>query len=190
MRVLHVISDENVGGAGVLLTSLLKHFDQSKIESVVALPKNSALTKRIEKYASRVVYLEHRIDRFSSGGICEVKKLIKKRSPDLVHSNAALASRIAARLCGVPVIFTRHCAFPPSGIWENRLLRMLGGACNASLSDAVIATAEAAKRDLLQMGIPERKIHVILNGSEAIRALSDAELYSVRKKWGIEESDF
>ena len=47
MKVLHVISDSNIGGAGVLLTSLLRHFDRERVQSVVALPYDSALTERI-----------------------------------------------------------------------------------------------------------------------------------------------
>ena len=47
MRVLHVISDRNIGGAGVLLCNLLRNFDPRRIESTVLLPKNSLLKERI-----------------------------------------------------------------------------------------------------------------------------------------------
>lgn len=190
MRVLHVISDENIGGAGVLLTSLLKNMNPCEMENVVALPKCSALKERIETAGGQTVLLEDRVDRLSANGILEIKRVIQNVSPDLVHTNAAFSARIAARLCHVPILYTRHCSFPLLGVWKNPILRGLGGVCNRKFSDAVIATAEAAKRDLLQMGIPEEKIFVIINGSEPIRAVSESELQKTRKKFGIDISDF
>ena len=190
MRVLHVISDENIGGAGVLLTSLLHHFNRSEIESIVALPKNSALKDRIRKENACVILLEHHVDRVTAGGIFEMRRLIKSVSPDLVHTNAAVSARIAARLTHVPILHTRHCSFPVNGIWKNRLVRKLGGTWNRMLSDMAVATAEAAKNDLLQLGIPEQKIRVIINGSEPIRELSDAEVQEAQRKWGIRSDDF
>ena len=49
MRVLHVISDENIGGAGVLLCNLLGEFDQTRVQSEVALPLGSALCPRLRE---------------------------------------------------------------------------------------------------------------------------------------------
>ncbi|MBQ8212867.1 MAG: hypothetical protein IJZ80_02565 [Clostridia bacterium] len=59
MRVLHVISDHNIGGAGILLLNLLKHFDRSRVESVVALPKDSMLCKRLQALKIPFYGLEH-----------------------------------------------------------------------------------------------------------------------------------
>jgi len=190
MRILHVISDENIGGAGVLLTSLLRNFERDEIENIVALPKNSLLKDRIRKEDGQVVFMSNRVDRVSFSGILELKRLVKDLSPDLVHTNAAVSARIAARLCHTPTLHTRHCSFPVSGIWKNGAVRKIGGAWNRMLSDAVIATADAAKENLLQLGIPEQKIRVIINGSEPIRELSDCEVRAVQKKWGIAPDDF
>lgn len=190
IRVLHVISDENIGGAGVLLTSLVKNLDANKIESLVALPKNSALTERLTKLRVPVFSLEAPVDRLSLHSVREVKRLIRVTQPDLVHSNAALSARLVGKLCHIPVMHTRHCCFPPQGIWRFRSVRALGSVWNRALSDSVIATAEAAKRDLLMLGIPENRIRVIINGSEPIRELTEDELQAVRKKWGLLPSDF
>lgn len=190
MRVLHVISDENIGGAGVLLTSLLHNFDRTRVESVVALPKNSALIPRIQASYTDIHLLEHPTDRVSLGAIREMRRLILRISPDIVHTNAAIAARIAARLCRKPIVHTRHCCFPLSGIWRVPPIRICGGFWNRMLSDRVIATAEAAKKDLRQLGIPDWKIEVIVNGSEAIRELSESEKTEIRRLWGISATDF
>ena len=64
MKVLHVISDENIGGAGVLLTSLLKNMDRKRVESVVAMPRGSSLESRIASMGIPVRLLQYPCDRF------------------------------------------------------------------------------------------------------------------------------
>ena len=112
--------------------------------------------------------------------------MIRKENVDLVHANAALSARIAGRLCGVRVIFTRHCFYPMqerSRLHPSRLLNNL-------LCDAAIATADVAKENLLQSGIPRRKIHTVINGSPPVREVSAHELLFYRQKWGIAKDDF
>ena len=187
---MHVISDENIGGAGVLLTSLLRNFDRARVESFVALPKNSALVGRVRDSETVACLLEHPVDRVSLGAIRELRCLISRVMPDVVHTNAAVSARIAARLCRKPIVHTRHCCFPPTGLFRVPPIRICGGFWNRMLSDRVIATAEAAKKDLHRLGIPERKIQVIINGSEPIRDLNDKEKKAIYRQWGLTESDF
>ena len=78
MRVLHVISDENIGGAGILLTNLLSLFDPRVIESTVALPQNSQLQERLAELGVRTLPLEHIASRPSFSSICEICKYVKK----------------------------------------------------------------------------------------------------------------
>ena len=190
MRVLHVISDENIGGAGVLLTSLLRNFDRSSIESVVALPQNSALTARIGSDAGRIIPLLHRVDRVSPRAVRELKKLIEAVSPDIIHTNAALSARIAARLCHIPILHTRHCTFPIGGMLRFPPIRILSGVGNRMLSDKVIATSESAKENLIVLGMHPNRIHVIINGSEPIRELTSEEKEHAYRRWGISSTDF
>lgn len=190
MKVLHVISDENIGGAGVLLTTLLGNFDPMRVESAVALPKGSALCDRIRRLGVPICELRYPCDRFSRASVRELCQVIREESADIVHANAALCARIAARRCGVAVLHTRHCCFPPTGIWRLGAVRRIGGVCNRALSDRVIATADAAAKDLYRLGIPEDRVEVILNGSEPVRELSEDELVSARARWGIAADDF
>ncbi|MBQ9131153.1 MAG: hypothetical protein IJX62_01605, partial [Clostridia bacterium] len=66
MKVLHVISDENIGGAGVLLCTLLRHFDRERVQSVVALPHGSALTPRIRDLDVPVLELRYPCHRLGA----------------------------------------------------------------------------------------------------------------------------
>ncbi len=184
MRILHVISDENIGGAGVLLCTLLERLDRDRFESEVALPRGSALTDRIEAMGVRVHPLRCKCDRPSPASVRELSRLIRAQGIDLVHGNAAVCARIAGRRCGVRVVHTRHCCFPPS-----RLQRLLG-VFNRTFSDCVIATADAAADNLRAMGIPSRKIETVINGSAPVREVDAETLAGVRKEYGISEGDF
>ncbi len=190
MKVLHVISDRNIGGAGVLLLSLLKNFDRTRVESTVALPRGSALCERIAALSVPMIELERACDRFSLSSVQEIRAAIELTHADILHANAALCARIAGKRAGVSVLHTRHCCFPPRGMLRLRPIRAIGGLCNAALSDHVIATAEAAATDLRILGIPQKKISVIPNGSEEVRAVSQAERAATLAAWDLCEEDF
>lgn len=190
MKVLQVISDRNIGGAGVLLTTLLRHFDPSRVECAVALPRGSALCERIRALDIPVYELTYPCDRVSARSIGELKGVIRLIKADLVHANAALSARIAARACHVGVLHTRHCCFPPMGIWRFGAVRALGGLYNRMLSDVVIATAEAAEEDLCRFGIPKEKTVRIINGCEEVRAVTGAERNAFLTRYGIGQDDF
>lgn len=190
MKVLHVISDENIGGAGVLLTSLLHNFDRTRVQSVVALPRGSALFERVEALDVPICTLTHPCDRVSSASVRELSELIRRQNVDIVHANAAISARVAGRRCGTAVMHTRHCCYPPEGLWRLGAMRKVGGLWNRALSDRVIATADAAARDLMSLGIPRERIDVILNGSEPVREVSEDELDAARRRWGIGKDDF
>ena len=190
MKVLHVISDSNIGGAGVLLCNLLSSFDRRVVESIVALPCDSQLAPRFLKMGIPVVYLNKDCDRASPISVLELLRIIKRCGADVVHTNAALSARVAARLCRVPVVHTRHCYFPLSGGLSKSFVRYVAGFCNRMLSDFVIATADAAAENLRQLGIPDSKIRIIINGSLPVRDVDDGTLEAIREAYGIMKADF
>ena len=190
MRVLHVISDTNIGGAGVLLGNLIRNFDRERVDSVVALPRESQLLARLREIGVPMKELQYLPDRYSMPSVREVCHLIREEGIELIHANAALSARIAGRRCGIPVLHTRHCCFPLAGVWRLPPVRYFGGIWNRALSDRVIATADAAAQNLLALGIPRERIDVIINGSEAMRDVSDGELACIRAAWGLRKTDF
>ena len=190
MRVLHVISDENIGGAGVLLCTLLRNFDPKRVQSVVALPKGSLLLRRIRELEIPVRQLKHPSDRLSLSSAGEVGRILKEERIDLVHANAAISARLAGRMRGVPVLHTRHCCFPPSGALRFPPLRHAAGMLNRSLSDRVIATADAAAENLVSLGVPKEKISVIINGSDPVRSVPEEELCRLRERLDLDKGDF
>ena len=190
MKILEVISDTNIGGAGILLATRCECMNRSKYEITVAIPKGSKLSKRLNDIGVAVVEVDACRDRsFEWGGILKWIRLIRKVRPMLINCHGCLSCRIAARLCSVPVLVdTRHCAFLTKR-WQRVFPgKQLLGMGRRMLSDQTIAVAVAAKENLLEMGAPSKKIQVIINGAKPMRTLSEEEKRWQRKALNIPQN--
>ena len=161
IKILHFITDTNIGGAGNLLYQQVKGLDKSKFEIFVALPHGSALTKKLKSLPCKIIQFKQGADKsFSIKNIIENYKIIKKVSPNIVHSHGSLSSRIAATLLNIPCrIFTRHCDPPTPKALKNPLSKRIIGTINNTLSTSIIATAECAKESLIEMGCNKEKMY-------------------------------
>jgi glycosyltransferase involved in cell wall biosynthesis len=110
-------------------------------------------------------------------------RLLKQKKPHIAHTHAALSGRVAARLCGLKIVHTRHSVFPP-------VKRFLSGAVNNRLSDAMIAVSPAARDNLLAEGANESKITVIYNGMPPVRECNEQEKTELRKRYGVPPNAF
>lgn len=182
MNVVEAISDTNIGGAGILLLTRLKHSDKNRFSYHVILPKGSALKERLRKLDVAVWEINACRDRsFSVSAIPQYISLLQYLKPDLVNCHGNLSCRIAAMLCRIPCrIYTRHCAYPPPS-WQTVFPgKWLVGRAQTLLSPHILAVAEAAKENLTQMGVNPNKITVIINGTERLPRFSDAEREHLR----------
>ena len=188
IKILYVISDSNIGGAGVLICNLLAHLDRKRFCAAVALPYGSKLRERLLAYNVQIRELENPVDRASVASVREMMRVIRLVDPDIVHANAAVSARIAGQLLGKKTVHTRHCYFPlQRGSGPAHLLRNFG---NRKLSDLAIATSESAAENLRDLGIPSRNIRVILNGSDPVREVAEWEINDLRERWGLSQEDF
>lgn len=185
MKIIEVISDTNIGGAGVLLANRLSCTDLEKYRTEVIVPKNSRLKTRIEALGVKCRELEIAGDKsFDVGAIMQYIRFLKKEKPDIVNCHGCLSARIAAWSCKIPIkICTRHCVFPLSK--RERLL----GSLNSRISDCFIAVAHSAKQNLIDMGIQGNKIHVIINGSMPLRVSTAEEKNILRRRLNIEDGE-
>lgn len=192
IKILHFITDTNIGGAGKLLCNQIKNMNEDEFEVTVALPKGSELKKELSALHCSLIECEGGADKsFSPKSFYEALEILRAKRPDIVHSHASLSSRLAATVLGIPTrIHTRHCVFPLSPAMRNPVLRALSGAANNMCSTAMLAVADSAKQNLIDMGCNPEKITTIVNGVEPIRVLNDAEKAFFRAKYSISKSDF
>ena len=175
IRVLHVISDTNIGGAGMQMLGLLSGLDRGVFDTKVVLPRSSMLRNPVDELGIGFLEIDNLAEKsFSRRSILPLYRLIKSFGPDIVHAHAALSARVAARMWGkCKIVNTRHSVFPPTG--KQKRLRHLTGALENFLGDVVIAVSDGAKKNLLQLGVKERKIKVVNNGIDPAMFKFDKE---------------
>lgn len=190
-RVLQIISDTNIGGAGRVVANYLAYADTGQYQIHVALPKKSLLIPLLKPLPCTLHKLEGLADRsFHREDVAELKALMEGLKPGVVHTHGAFSGRVAAKDLGIPVVFSRHSVFPVS--WKKRYppMKWFGGWVNCHYSDAMIAVNPAAADNLVEMGVPRGKITVIYNGVTPLSPRSPQENQGLKKKLGIGQEQF
>lgn len=190
IKVLEIISDMNIGGAGILLLNRLKHSNKKAFDTTVLIPKGSSLEKRLLSMNIKIERMKGCRDRsFDVFAISEIMGIVKRLKPDIVNCHGCLSGRIAASLSGNCVcVYTRHCCYPTSGIYRCGTVRAMSGIAVALLSDRIIAVSHSAKSNLTRMGIPPELISVIINGAEPLERASDECCERLKKSLGIPQN--
>lgn len=189
-KIIEVSSDTNIGGAGKCLLALLENFDRSQFKVSVILPRNSLLRPLVEALDVCVTEVDGIADKsLDWGAVRSLKHIFKERKPDLVHTHASMSARIAARQAGAKVVYTRHSVFPPPARISKGLGKKVNGWINNYLSDGIIAVAEAAKENLTDTGVSEKKIQVILNGVKGLEPVSEEQKEKTRKRFGVQKEE-
>ena len=182
IRVLNIISDTNIGGAGRVILNYLKYADRSRFEPMAAIPRGSLLKEPLEQAGAPVFEVDGMADRsYHKDDVKALQALIRQVKPDLVHTHGALSGRIAARRCRVPVVYSRHSAFPvpsklkyPPGRWVNKWI-------NEHYADHIIAVSPATRDNLLEGGISPKKITVVMNGTAPVPPTSPQARAALRE---------
>ena len=186
IKILNVLSDTNIGGAGKCLLTYLDNYDAQNFAVSVILPQGSLLIPQVEQRGVEVYTIDNAADSsFKLSAIKKYKKLIRQIAPDIVHTHASMSARIAAKRLGLKVVYTRHSVFdPPKSIstWPGK---QINGFINNKTCHKIIAVADAAKENLLKTGINGKKITVILNGISGLRQVTQQETDEFRQRFGI-----
>ncbi len=191
LKVMNIISDTNIGGAGRVLLNYVKYCNRYEFDICAVLPKGSELTPRLKTFDIKVIEANIEGDRsFDKKAIPVLSALIKQENPDLVHTHGSLSARIAAKRCGKKIIYTRHCAFPVKNYMKKGPLHWANRWLNLHYADRVIAVGNAAKDSLVESGIPEKYIDVMMNGSEQLPKATPEQRSLYRCDLGIAEDEF
>ena len=188
IRVLNIISDMNIGGAGRVILNYLRYSDKQQFETLVAIPHGSLLKEELEQAGVPVYEVDGMADRsYQKEDVALLQDLIRQVKPDLVHTHGSLSGRIAARRCHVPVVYSRHSAFPvpaklkyPPGRWINKLI-------NEHYADHIIAVSPATRDNLTEAGISPKKITVVMNGVAPVPQTTAEERRALRESLSIPE---
>lgn len=191
IRVMNVISDTNIGGAGRVLINYLKYHDRENFDISIALPRGSKLKEPLEALGGTVYEVDGMADKsLDFGVIRELRALLRRVDPDIVHTHGSMSGRIAGRQEGKVVIYTRHSVFPTKGYLRSFPGKQLNGFINHHYADQIIAVSPAAVDNLTEAGISKDRITVLMNGVEPVARRGEEELAPLREKYGLKSDDF
>jgi glycosyltransferase involved in cell wall biosynthesis len=188
MKVLHVITGLDVGGAELQLDAVLQYTRHDA--DVVTLYNPGPVADKLRGHGVRVRDLG--MGRNTElGAMLRLYKIIRTGRYDVVHAHlyrAQVYARPAARLAGTPVIVTTEHSIGETHIERRKMSTPVRGLYLASelCSDATIAVAEVVRERLIRWGVPDRKITVIPNGLDFSALVFDpAARTAVREQFGI-----
>ncbi len=185
MKITHVISDTNIGGAGILLTSVVKNL-KNEFDFEVVLPRGSLLYNKMPD-GIKITELQVSKDKsFSSTDFPTFYSYFTKTKPNVLHTHASLTARLAGKLAsGAFCISTRHCAKPMEIQNKYSLLKSkLYNFC----TDITVSTADFATKNLVSENIPRNKIITIKNGSPDLKRRGTCDKKSVFEALGLPEN--
>lgn len=190
-KVLNIISDTNVGGAGRALLTWLKYMNRDEFKAAVIVPAGSLLTERIKALDIEVFEIDGISDQsFDRSAIRLLQEVIRQYQPDLVHTHGSLSGRIAARRCGCAVVYTRHSVFPVPKKIRRGPGKLLNKLINEHYADRIISVSPAASDNLTDSGISPKKIDVVFNGVERLTPAPAEIKNRLRSEFGIHPDQF
>ncbi|WP_312043114.1 glycosyltransferase [Anaerotignum sp.] len=183
IKVFHVLTDRNIGGAGRWLLNYLKHHNRERFDVWVILPDDSALYAAVTALDVAVIPMKEMEDKsFDKKAKKPLYELFKEEKPDIVHPHASLTARMAAKQAKVPkIINTKHCMEGEPGSLAKKIARRT---LNKLYSDTIIAVSKAVKHSMIAGGTDPKQIVVIYNGIDAIEPISSGERWEVLSSYG------
>lgn len=197
MKIMHVITGLNVGGAETMLYRLSTHMDVVRFQSrVVSLIEPGIMGKSLEEAGIRVDSLGMRRGVPSPGGLIRLAKLIRHWRPDVVQTwlyHADLAGLIASKLAfpfgnRPKVAWNIRCSFMALDEYR-KMTGMTLRACTAlsRWPDMVLTNSHEAKRFHKDIGYRPKEFDVIPNGFDLKRFKPDKNArISVRNELSID----
>ena len=193
MKVLHVITGLDVGGAELQLDAVLQHTRNDA--DVVTLYNPGPVADKLREHGVRVRDLGMRRNT-ELGALLRLYRIIRDGRYDVVHAHlyrAQVYARPAARLARTPVIVTTEHSIGETHIERRKMTTGVRALYLASelTSDATIAVAEVVRDRLVRWGVPARKITVIPNGLDfSSLGFNPAARSAVREQFGISPDAF
>lgn len=190
-KILHIITDVNIGGAGHHLLTLL-NAASNEFSFEVIVPQGSRLAPLLKNIGIKYHEVADIASRsHSRAGTRALSRKIREVKPDIVHTHASLSGRIAARRYGkCKIVHTAHSAYPVPSWRKVFPFKQVFGFINNKYSDSIIAVSPVTKGILLDMGTAEKKIHIIFNGVPPAKEFLPSELDYLREKYAVPKNAF
>lgn len=192
MKILHLITDLDTGGAEVMLHQLLSHLDRRFESTVVSLVPGGAIRERIEALGIPVRSIHMAPGLPTPAAAMRLVQTVRELQPDLIHGwmfHGCLAAHWAAAFQPTPppVIWGLHHGIQALSS-ENRLTATLirMAALVSSAPACIVYVSKASARQHEAIGYDRRKTVIVPNGFNATRFRPDPHAYqTVRQEFEL-----
>ncbi|MFH1704114.1 MAG: glycosyltransferase [Nitrospirota bacterium] len=192
INILHIYQNSKIGGVQQQLLSLLKAYNREWFHPIFCcLGPKEEMGKEIEGTGIEFIPLNKlRYNRFSSGIVLELHRLMKKKQIHVVRTHryrSNLYGRLAAFFAGVPVIIASvHDNYRTDKRPKRRIMNRI----LSKITDKIVAVSEDVKEDIMRYDrIDPSKIEVIPNGIDVERFNPEKNTTDIRKEFSLEEDD-
>lgn len=164
IRVLHLITELNIGGAEKALARLLARMDRERFALTVAClyGGDGPVADEIRRLDIPVIDLGMTA-KWRWDALLRLYRLLRRVRPAILHTwmfHANISGRISGRLAGIPIVISGERTMGMESRWRYWLNRTTD-----PLTDRVICVSQRVA-DFVEahVGIPHNKIVVIPNG--------------------------
>lgn len=194
VRVVHVITGLQVGGAELTLHRLVQHLRTAGYSSeVVSLAPPGPVAARIAALGVPVHSLEVTSAMAVATAVVRLVRLLRRLRPEVVQTwmyHADLVGGLAARLVGAPAVWNlRATELTPAAVAPStRMLARLNGRASAWLPARIVCCADSARRLHVDLGYRADIMTVIPNGFEVVEVDDDLRRRA-RESLGLEAAE-
>ena len=173
IKLTHVITALNVGGAEVMLCRMLEKMDRSRFDcSVICLGPRGVLSERIERAGIPLTTLGMRGPFSLLRGLWKMTRLFRREKPGAVHTwmyHGDFMGGLAAKLGGDPPVAwsIHHTTHAKGGIkWTTRALTWLLARLSHWIPRHIFCCSHATQREHVRIGYRGDNMEVIFNGAD------------------------
>lgn len=169
MKIVHIITGLNNGGAEGVLYRLVTH-DQDNEHIVISMMDAGKYGPMLLDKGVKLYCLNMDQGKFSPKAIVKLYKILKKTKPNVVQTwmyHADLIGGLTANIAGVKNIFwnLRHTSFDSDHTKASTIkIARLNAKLSKIIPKKIISCAQAAVKTHTDLGYDEEKIVVIGNG--------------------------
>jgi glycosyltransferase involved in cell wall biosynthesis len=181
MKIAHVITGTGLGGAEVMLDTVLRALRPGYESHVVSLQSIGPVGERIRARGVPIETLDMRAGVPDPRAVLRLARLLRRLGPDLVHTwmyHADLIGGLAARLAGVRrVAWAIHnSTLDPQRVKAStRAVVRTCAALSGRLPDRILCCSDVAQQVHVGYGYPEDRFEVIPNGLDVQRFAPDPD---------------
>lgn len=195
LKIVHVITGLQIGGAEMMLCRLLEAMDASAFSChVVCLGPRGLLAERVEKSGATLTCLELGGILSLASGWWRLASYLRKLRPDAVHTwmyHADLLGGLAAKFGGgrPPVAWALHHSHAARGMKPStQLIVHLLARLSRWIPQRIVSCSQASMEAHKMLGYDSRKFDLIFNGADSAVFQPDPQARaSLRAELGISE---